>query len=91
MPELPVDPARAPLATVVAATLLVLLLARLLGQAAAHLTGRQRWLYALFFAPGVALHELAHVFGCLLVGARVREVVLWRGGVLWVLRLLVGK
>ncbi len=68
----------------VVATLLVLLLARLLGQAAAHLAGRQRWLYALFFAPGVALHELAHVFGCLLVGARVREVVLWRAGQGWV-------
>ncbi|MBI5635885.1 DUF3267 domain-containing protein [Candidatus Micrarchaeota archaeon] len=30
-----------------------------------------------FFFPGVILHELAHVLGCLLAGVRVGKVVLW--------------
>lgn len=36
-----------------------------------------RFLYAAIRLPGIALHELAHVAGCLVTGARIRNVVLF--------------
>ena len=40
-----------------------------------------RTLYYAIRMPGVVLHELAHVFGCLITGARITKVVLFsRGG-----------
>lgn len=35
-----------------------------------------RWLYILFAAPGIIVHELSHLFACWLTGARVTRVVL---------------
>ena len=34
-----------------------------------------RFFYYLVRAPGVAVHELSHVFGCLIMGAKVKNVV----------------
>jgi hypothetical protein len=33
------------------------------------------WLYYLVSAPGVIIHECAHVAGCLMVGAKVQKIV----------------
>ncbi len=35
--------------------------------------------YLFIRFPGVVLHECAHIFGCLLTGARIRRVVLFSG------------
>lgn len=34
--------------------------------------------WRLFVAPGVALHEVAHVLGCVLTGAKVVEINFWK-------------
>jgi hypothetical protein len=34
-----------------------------------------RFFYYIVRAPGVAVHELSHVFGCLIMGAKVKNVV----------------
>lgn len=36
-----------------------------------------RFFYYILRAPGVVVHECAHVLGCLLTGARIRNVVLF--------------
>ena len=36
-----------------------------------------RFFYYIVRAPGVIVHELSHVFGCLIVGAKVKNVVLF--------------
>ncbi len=36
-----------------------------------------RFFYYLVRAPGVVVHELSHVFGCLIMGAKVKNVVLF--------------
>jgi hypothetical protein len=36
-----------------------------------------RWIYLVIRAPGVILHECAHILGCLLTGAQIRHVVLF--------------
>jgi len=36
-----------------------------------------RFFYYVVRAPGVAVHELSHVFGCLIMGAKVKNVVLF--------------
>ena len=38
-----------------------------------------RSLYLLIRAPGVVLHECSHMIGCLLTGARIRQVTLFSG------------
>jgi len=35
-----------------------------------------RWLYIIFAAPGIIVHELSHLAACLLTGAKVNRVVL---------------
>jgi len=37
---------------------------------------RSSWLYFVFSAPGVIVHECSHVIGCLVTGAKVKKVVL---------------
>ncbi|MCK9593903.1 MAG: metalloprotease family protein [Methanoregula sp.] len=41
-----------------------------------------RFFYYIVRAPGVIVHELSHVFGCLIMGAKVKNVVLFseKGG-----------
>ncbi len=34
-----------------------------------------RFLYYILRAPGVVVHECAHMLGCLLTGAKIRRVV----------------
>ena len=36
-----------------------------------------RFFYYIIRAPGVIVHELSHVFGCLIMGAKVKNVVLF--------------
>jgi len=36
-----------------------------------------RSVYSLIRAPGVIIHELSHVFGCLIMGAKIKHVVLF--------------
>ncbi len=36
-----------------------------------------RFFYYVIRAPGVAVHELSHIFGCILMGAGVKNVVLF--------------
>lgn len=36
-----------------------------------------RW-WRLFVAPGVIVHEVAHVLGCILTGAKVHEINFWK-------------
>jgi len=40
----------------------------------------RRYLLPLTLAPGIVVHELAHYLGCLALGVRVHEVVLFRFG-----------
>ncbi len=37
---------------------------------------RQLWLYLFISAPGIAIHECAHIIGCLITGAKIKKVVL---------------
>lgn len=41
-----------------------------------------RFLYYVIRAPGVILHELSHILGCLIMGAKIKNVVLFseKGG-----------
>jgi len=36
-----------------------------------------RFFYYIIRAPGVIVHELSHVFGCLIMGAKIKNVVLF--------------
>jgi len=73
--SIPVSPAMETFAVVIGACLLLMGLSRLLDHIWAH-TFRYPSLYLLISAPGVIIHECAHVLGCFLVGAKVRNVVL---------------
>jgi hypothetical protein len=35
-----------------------------------------RWVYLIVRAPGIVVHECSHILGCLLTGAKVKNVVL---------------
>ena len=35
-----------------------------------------RWAYLIVRAPGIVVHECSHILGCLLTGAKVKNVVL---------------
>jgi hypothetical protein len=37
---------------------------------------RQPWLYIFLSAPGIVVHECAHIIGCLVSGAKIKKVVL---------------
>ncbi|HVP96006.1 hypothetical protein [Methanoregula sp.] len=70
-----ITPALETFVTVIGAGLLIMGLSRLLDHIWAH-SLRYPLLYLILTAPGVIVHECAHVIGCLLVGAKVRDVVL---------------
>ena len=70
-----VTPAMETFATVICAGLVIMGISRLLDHIWAH-TLRYPFLYLLISAPGVIVHECAHVIGCLLTGAKIRKVVL---------------
>jgi len=71
----PVTPAMMTFATVICAGLLIMGISRLLDHIWAH-TLRYPLLYLLISAPGVIVHECAHVAGCLLTGAKIQKIVL---------------
>jgi len=50
-------------------------LSRLLDHAWAHVL-RIPWLYLAVSAPGIVVHECAHVLGCIVTGAHITKVVL---------------
>lgn len=68
-------PAMIAFAVVIVTALLVMGLSRLLDHIWAHVL-RFRWLYVLVSAPGVVVHECAHIIGCLVTGAKIKKVVL---------------
>ena len=70
-----VTPAMETFATVICAGLLIMGISRLLDHIWAHALHRPL-LYLLLSAPGVIVHECAHVAGCLLTGAKIQKIVL---------------
>ena len=73
--ESTVTPAMIAFALVIVTALVVMGLSRLLD----HIWARVlpfRWLYLLVSAPGVVVHECAHIIGCLVTGAKIKKVVL---------------
>ena len=70
-----VTPAMETFATVICVGLLIMGISRLLDHIWAHAL-RHPFLYLLLSAPGVIVHECAHVAGCLLTGAKIQKVVL---------------
>jgi hypothetical protein len=70
-----VTPAMETFATVICAGLVIMGISRLLDHIWAH-TFRYPLLYLLISAPGVIVHECAHVIGCLFTGAKIRKIVL---------------
>jgi hypothetical protein len=70
-----ITPAMETFATVICAGILIMGISRLLDHTWAH-TLRYPLLYLLISAPGVIVHECAHVIGCFLTGAKIRKVVL---------------
>jgi hypothetical protein len=73
--ESTVTPAMIAFAIVIITALVVMGLSRLLD----HIWARVlpfRWLYLLVSAPGVVVHECAHIIGCLVTGAKIKKVVL---------------
>jgi len=60
---------------VIAAGIVVMVISRLLDHIWASVL-RLPWLYIVFAAPGVIVHECAHVLGCLVSGATITKVVL---------------
>jgi hypothetical protein len=70
-----VSPAMIAFAMVIVTALVVMGLSRLLDHIWARVL-RFRWLYVLVSAPGVVVHECAHIIGCLVTGAKIKKVVL---------------
>ena len=70
-----ITPAMVTFATIICAGLLIMGLSRLLDHIWAHAL-RYPLLYLILSAPGVIAHECAHIIGCLLVGAKIHNVVL---------------
>lgn len=70
-----VTPAMETFAIVICAGLLIMGISDLLDHIWAHALHRPL-LYLLLSAPGVIVHECAHVAGCLLTGAKVQKIVL---------------
>jgi ABC-type multidrug transport system fused ATPase/permease subunit len=64
---------------VILAGLLVMVISKTLDRLWAR-TIPARFVYQLISAPGVVVHECAHVLGCLITGARIKKVVLFSGG-----------
>jgi hypothetical protein len=62
-------------AVVFVTALVVMGLSRLLDHIWARVL-RFRWLYVLVSAPGVVVHECAHIIGCLVTGAKIKKIVL---------------
>jgi hypothetical protein len=62
-------------ATVICAGLIIMGISHLLDHIWAH-SLRYPSFYLIVSAPGVILHECAHVIGCLITGAKIKKVVL---------------
>ena len=60
---------------VIGTGIVVMALSRLLDHVWAHVL-RVPWLYLAVSAPGVIVHECAHILGCLVTGAHITRVVL---------------
>jgi len=60
---------------VIVTGIVVMALSRLLDHAWAHVL-RVPWLYMAVSAPGIIVHECAHVLGCIVTGAHITKVVL---------------
>jgi hypothetical protein len=73
--ESTVTPAMIAFAVVIVTALVVMGLSRLLDHIWARVL-RFRWLSVLVSAPGVVVHECAHIIGCLVTGAKIKKVVL---------------
>ena len=71
----PVTPAMVPFVTVIVTGLAIMGISRLLDHIWAHAL-RYPLLYLFISAPGVILHECAHVAGCVITGADIKKVVL---------------
>jgi hypothetical protein len=71
----PVNPAMESFFLVILTGLVVMGISRLLDHIWAH-TLRYPSLYLLVSAPGVVVHECAHIIGCLVTGAKIKKVVL---------------
>jgi hypothetical protein len=63
-----------PFLTVIFMGIIVILISRLLDVLWAQVLP-MRFFYSLLRAPGVIIHELSHVLGCLINGAKVKKVV----------------
>ena len=71
----PITPAMETFATVICAGLIIMGISHLLDHIWAH-SLRYPSFYLIVSAPGVILHECAHVIGCLITGAKIKKVVL---------------
>lgn len=60
---------------VIVTGIVVMALSRLLDLIWANVL-RLPWLYLVFAAPGIVIHECAHVLGCLFTGAQITKIVL---------------
>jgi hypothetical protein len=69
------SPAMITFLVVIVTGLVVMGLSRLLDHVWARVL-RHPWLYFLLSAPGVVIHECAHIVGCLIAGAKINKVVL---------------
>src|SRR5665647_3744235 len=63
-----------PFLTVIFIGIIVILISRTLDVLWAQVLP-MRFFYSLLRAPGVIIHELSHVLGCLISGAKVKKVV----------------
>ena len=73
--ESSVTPAMIAFGAVIVTGIVVMGLSRLLDHIWARVL-RSSWPYFLVSAPGVVVHECAHIIGCLITGAKIKKVVL---------------
>jgi len=73
--ESTVSPAMVTFIGIIFTALMVMGLSRLLDHIWARVL-RFSWLYFIVSAPGVVVHECAHIIGCLVTGAKIKKVVL---------------
>lgn len=69
------SPAMVAFIVIIFTGLVVMGLSRLLDHIWARVL-RLPWLYFIVSAPGVVVHECAHIIGCLVTGAKIKKVVL---------------
>jgi hypothetical protein len=73
--ESSLTPAMIAFGAVIGTGIVVMGLSRLLDHIWARVL-RSSWPYFLVSAPGVVVHECAHIIGCLITGAKIKKVVL---------------